>query len=64
MTRSLFVALIAIALAGCVRETVSCTVLGPTDPLCQDPDTGIIDGGERADADVADAGVGETGDAD
>lgn len=57
--RALLVAIAVLALAGCVRETVSCTVLQPDDPLCQDPDTGVLDAGvdaaEPSDAEPSDA---------
>lgn len=62
--RAVIVLMAALALAGCVRETVSCTVLGSDDPLCQDPDTGVapdggIDAAALSDAAEADAGEDE-----
>ncbi len=39
--RASLVVLVALALLGCVRETVSCTVLPGDDPLCQDPDANV-----------------------
>ena len=55
LLRVLAAVVFAVAMFGCVRETVSCTVLTDDDPLCQDPDTGVID------AFVEDAGVDEAG---
>jgi hypothetical protein len=50
------IVLLALTLLGCVRETVSCTVLADDDPLCQDPDTGVIDAGTE-DAAVEDGAI-------
>lgn len=63
LLRRLAVVLFALALFGCVRETVSCTVLADDDPLCQDPDTGVLDAGME-DASVDDAGIEDAGIAD
>jgi hypothetical protein len=43
--RTFAILLATLTLLGCVRETVSCTVLPGDDPLCQDPDTGVVDAG-------------------
>lgn len=51
--RAVLVTVLAVLLLGCVRETVSCVVLAPDDPLCQDPDANV-------DADV-DATVDDSG---
>jgi hypothetical protein len=60
--RRVVVMIAALVLGGCVRETVSCTVLGSDDPLCQDPDADVD---ADVDAAVDDADVdAATDDAD
>lgn len=54
--RAALMTVLAFLLLGCVRETVSCVVLAPDDPLCQDPDADV-------DADV-DAATDSGSDAD
>lgn len=67
--RPLALTLAGLLLVGCVRETVSCTVLAADDPLCQDPDADIdadIDAAaDDADIDAdIDADVDATSDPD
>jgi hypothetical protein len=57
--RTLVPILTVLMLLGCVRETVSCTVLADDDPLCQDPDADVdadVDSG-AADAAIRDATI-------
>lgn len=53
--RTLALAVALFLLLGCVRETVACTVLTPSDPLCQDPDADVD--AATDDAAPADAGL-------